>query len=224
MQEFTPFIWRLGAVWLHFNVICNASLGRLFNSWGCLNFDFVYAFFAQKNQLRSGHRNTILAFVFLTFNGGISALPMTQYHSNLAVKTALLRVGAGVRRAGRCWDTSLDFYPPPPTPLLLLHSIPPLLLTFPHWILCEESRRTRLSPPDVHLAAKQMALPIKMGLISLIFYFFFLEGDLGRRRRTWRGRKENHWEGFQGCFLFTPFSLSFLTNAEHAWLCVQKRH
>lgn len=55
---------------------------------------------------------------FLTFNGGISTLPMTPYNSNLAVKTALLRVGAGERRAGLCWDTSLDFYPPPPPPPL----------------------------------------------------------------------------------------------------------
>lgn len=66
-------------------------------------------------------------FCLFDFNGGISALPMTPYNSNLAVKTALLRVGAGERRAGRCWDTSLDPHPSPLPP-----SIPPLLQTFPH--------------------------------------------------------------------------------------------
>lgn len=167
MQEFTPFIWGLGAALTSFQ--CHLQRFRLLavHWWVFGDFDFVHVLSVNKRINWPEKRNP--GFCLFDFNGGISALLMTPYNSNLAVKTALLSVGAGERRAGRCWDTSLDPHPSPLPP-----SIPPLLQTFPHWIPCEESRRTGLSPPDVHLAAKQMALPIKRGLVSLILFFFFL--------------------------------------------------
>lgn len=96
--------------------------------WVFGDFDFVHVLPVNKKKSTvfwPEKRNP--GFCLFDFNGGISALPMTPYNSHLAVKTALLRVGAGERRAGRCWDTSLDPHPSPLPP-----SIPPLLQTFPH--------------------------------------------------------------------------------------------
>lgn len=74
----------------------------------------------------------------------------------------------------------------------------------------------------MHLAAKQMALPIKMGLISLILFSFF-GGGLRRGVEDKLGEEEKKKTRRRIPRLLPVYSVFLiLTSAEQAGLCVQR--